>query len=66
MQKTAGAAAEAIEVEIDETVLAFVARIDSRKAVKEAAEKQLGVIASLGGGSDAPADAGKTGGQSET
>ena len=66
MQKTAGAAAEAIEVEIDETVLTFVARIDSRKSVKEAAEKQLGVIASLGGRSDAPADGGKTGDKSES
>lgn len=66
MQKTAGAAAEAIAVEIDETVLTFIARVDSRKAVKEAAEKQLSVIASLGGGSDAPADAGKSGNQSES
>ena len=56
MQKSAEAANEAIEDEVDETVLTFVARVDSRKAVKGAAERQLGVIASVRGSSDAPTE----------
>ena len=56
MQKSSEADAEAIEDEVDETVLTFVARVDSRKAVKGAAERQLGVIASVRGSSGAPTE----------
>ena len=47
MRKKADDAAKAVEEEVDESVLAFIAYCDSRNKVKEAASKQLNTVMSL-------------------
>lgn len=59
MQKNANDAMAAIGEEVDETVLTFIVKVDSRKTVTQAATKQLAVISSVKG-SDNPADQGGT------
>lgn len=54
MQKNANDAADAIAMEVDETVLTFLAKVDSRKTVIQAARKQLAVINKINGGCDEP------------
>ena len=47
MQKSAADAAAAVGDEVDETVLTFVVKVDSRKTVAQAAQKQLSAIAAV-------------------
>ena len=54
MQKNANDAAAAIAEEIDETVLTFLAKVDSRKTVIQAAQKQLAAVENVKGGPDKP------------
>ncbi len=49
LMRNAKDAAASLEDEVDETVLAMLKAVDSRKTVKEAAEKQLTIISSLKG-----------------
>ena len=63
MRKNADDAAKVIEDEVDESVLVFLANCDSRKKVKEAAQKQLATIISLKDEPNAPSgDTGATDG----
>lgn len=47
-------AANEIEDEVDENVLIFIQKVDSRKTVKEAVQKQMTIISNLRGDSEAP------------
>lgn len=64
MKQNADNAVAAIEEEVDESVLSFIVAVDSRKSVKQAAQKQLAVLSSLRGDSNAPeGDSGATDGE---
>ena len=61
MQKNANDAAAAIAEEIDETVLTFLAKVDSRKTVIQAAQKQLAAVENVKGESGNPSAGEDTG-----
>lgn len=54
LQMDAKPAAEFIGGELDVTVLVFVRNVDSRKTVREAADKQLAILTNLEGDTTAP------------
>lgn len=61
MQMSAADAAAAILTETDETVLTFIASVDSRKTVTQAAQKQLAALTAYNGDSgEAPQEDGAT------